>query len=148
MYLQGSDKDCYNFNVGATPYLDGNIAYVGTNKNGLVAVNMDSLEVMWECQTGYNMIYASAYSGKGSKGVEASVVVKDDKLYFGGMDRMLYVVDKTTGVILGEFNIGSPILSKAVVGSANNRDFIIVSDFEGRVTKINLLADGTFSKSI
>lgn len=148
MYLQGSDKDCYNFNVGATPYLDGNIAYVGTNKNGLVAVNMDSLEVMWECQTGDNMIYASAYSGKGSKGVEASVVVKDDKLYFGGMDGILYVVDKITGVILGEFNIGSPILSKAVVGSANNRDFIIVSDFEGRVTKINLLADGTFSISI
>ena len=109
---------------------------------------MDTMQVLWECNTNANMIYASPYSGKGSKGVEASVVIKNDKLYFGGMDGNLYVVIKSNGAKLDTFKIGSPILSKVVIGSSNGQDFVIVSDFEGIVTKINLNADGTFNRII
>ena len=142
----GGEEHDYNFNVGSTAYLDGNIAYIATNNKGVIALNMDTMKVEWECTTGDNMIYASPYSGKGSQGVEASIVVKGDILYFGGMDGKLYAVDKKTGTKLDEFIINAPILSKAVLGSINNQEFIIVSDFEGRVTKINLTTDGKFIK--
>lgn len=143
----GKEHD-YNFNVGSAPCLEGNIAYLATNKNGVIALNMDTMQVLWECNTNANMIYASPYSGKGSKGVEASVVIKNDKLYFGGMDGNLYLVSKSNGAKLDTFKIGSPILSKVVIGSSNGQDFVIVSDFEGIVTKINLNADGTFNRII
>ncbi len=144
----GGEKHNYNFNVASVPYLDKNIAYIATNKNGVIAMNMDTLQVVWECNTDANMIYASPYSGKGSKGVESTIAVKGDLLYFGAMDGNLYVVNKNTGEKVDTFRIGAPVLSKVIIGKDTNSDYIVVSDFEGRVTRINLTADGKFNKVI
>lgn len=144
----GGEKHNYNFNVASVPYLDKNIAYIATNKNGVIAMNMDTLQVVWECNTDANMIYASPYSGKGSKGVESTIAVKGDLLYLGAMDGNLYVVNKNTGEKVDTFRIGAPVLSKVIIGKDTNSDYIVVSDFEGRVTRINLTADGKFNKVI
>lgn len=144
----GGEEHGYNFNVGSIPVVDGNIAYIGTNDKGLIALNMDDLSVVWECHTGDNMIYATPYSGKGSQGIQATVVIKGEQIYFGAMDGNLYVVNKNTGDKIETFNIGSSILSKAILGSSDGKEFIIVSDFEGRVTRINLNADGTFVRAV
>lgn len=144
----GGEEHGYNFNVGSIPIVEGNIAYIGTNNKGVIALNMDDLSVKWECHTGDNMIYATPYSGKGSQGIQSTVVIKDDKIYFGAMDGNLYVVDKNTGNKIDTFKIGSSILSKAILGNSESQEFIIVSDFEGWVTRINLNADGTFVKQI
>lgn len=148
--LDKSDEkgETYNFNVGCAPYLDGNIAYVGTNKHGLIALNLDTMKVVWEFEVGENMIYASPYSGKGSKGVDASVNVQGDLIYFGAMDGNLYVINKSNGIELDSFTIGSSILSKVIVGNIDNQKFVIVSDFEGRVTRIDLNEDGSFERKI
>lgn len=136
----------YSFNVGLKPLLGGNIAYIGTNNKGIIAVNMDTLSVVWECKTGANMIYATPYSGKGSAGVQGGVVMSSDKLYFGAMDGKIYVISKTNGSVLDSFDINAPILSKLILSESNGQNFVIVSDFEGRVTRINLKSDGTFEK--
>lgn len=140
----GGDEHGYNFNVGSKPVIDGNIAYVGTNNKGLIAINMTNLSVVWECNTGANMIYATPYSGKGSAGVQGGVILSEDKLYFGGMDGYLYIASKNSGEILDKYAIGSPILSKVILAVEGNQKFVIASDFEGRVTRINLNQDGKF----
>lgn len=149
----GGEEHDYDFETGSKPVLDGNIAYIATNDYGVIAVNIDTLEVLWECKTGENMVYATPYSRKGSAGVQAAVTIVGDKLYFGAMDGYLYVINKADGKLVGDeqnskFYLGNPVLSSVIVAKIDNIDCVIVSDFGGSVTRINLNTDGAFAKQI
>lgn len=125
--------DGYSFNVASKPYVENGIAYFATTSKGIVAINLSNLEIVWNFETSFNLISTSPYSSGNIKTVEASILSKNDKLYFGGLDGVVYCVDKQ-GNLIQKFETGSPILSAVALDG----EFVYAIDFSGRLTKIKM----------
>lgn len=125
----------YNFNCAAEPYINGNIAYIGTVNKGVIAFNLSTFELIWNFdEMRKNLIYTSQYSMGDIHTVDTTIVEKDGKLYFGGLDGYVYIVDKITGTLVKEINVGAPILAEiSIVGNQ-----LIVFDFSGNVINFNI----------
>lgn len=122
-----------NFSSSAHPVIDGNLAYIPTANKGIIAYDLDSMSVAWQFETGKAMIYTAPYTSGDSQTVEPTPVLKDGSLIFGASDGVLYKISAKTGKLEKSVNIGAPIFgSAALIG-----DDVIVSDFSGRVIRIN-----------
>jgi outer membrane protein assembly factor BamB len=67
----------------ASPVLGKNNLYIGTNHNGLFAIDKKTGAIQWEIPV---------KSGKTNVGVNSTAAVADGMVYFGGMDGVLYAV--------------------------------------------------------
>ena len=122
-----------NFSSSAHPVIDGKLAYIPTANKGIIAYDLDSMSVAWQFETGKAMIYTAPYTSGDSQTVEPTPVLKDGSLIFGASDGVLYKISAKTGELEKSVNIGAPIFgSAALIG-----DDVIVSDFSGRVIRIN-----------
>lgn len=131
--IKRTEIEGYSFDTGSTPaYVDG-VLYYSTDRAGIVAISRDTLEVQWSYKTRTSLIYTSPYSSGEISTVESSIMVKGDNLIFGASDGYLYVVERISGKLLSEFNIGSPICNSVAFYEGN----IIVADFSGKVTSIS-----------
>lgn len=126
--------DGFTFDTASKPLIQDGIGYFATANKGVVAVNMTTYKPVWNFETKKGLIFTSPYSGGESKGVDGTIVEKDGKLYFGALDGYVYCIDKASGTKLWEKNIGSPILTALAFAG----DKIVVADFDGRVTLINI----------
>lgn len=132
--LKEKELEAYNFDTASKPIITGDIGYFNTVNAGIVAINLTNFETVWNFKTKKSLVYTSQYSNGDVKTVEGSMLERDGKLYFGASDGYVYIIDKATGKKMNEFNIGSPIFnSLAFYG-----DKILVSDFSGNVTLIDL----------
>ncbi len=123
----------YNFSSSARPVINGSIAYIATANKGILAYDFSAKEIIWHTETGKAMIYTAPYTNGDAQTVEPTPVLKDNCLSFGASDGMLYKISAETGEIIKTENIGAPMFSSpAMIGND-----IIVSDFSGRVIRIN-----------
>ncbi len=129
--LQYREIEGYTFNSATTPYIERGIMYMGTTNRGVVAVETESLEILWTFETGRNLIYTSPYSSGGIATVDSAVVPIGDNLCFGASDGMVYVIDKNGKQIAG-YKIGSPVNQAPVVDG----EALIAADFSGNIMRI------------
>lgn len=141
--ITSTDKDGkeikFSLDTVSKPTLVDGIYYLGTTNAGVIAVNSETFEVVWNYETGNSLIFTSAYTSESSKAVEGTICIIDNYAVFGASDGYLYCVDKANGELIDKFLIGSPILTKV----QTYEDQIIVLDFGGKVTSIKF-ANGIF----
>lgn len=120
----------YSFDTSAQPILNGNIAYIPTIYQGVIAFNLDAQKVEWTAHTENSLIGTSPYIGH-TQSVE-NLIMHGGKLVFAASDGNLYTVNSENGEILTKQNVGAPVLNNVAV----YEDSYIVCDFAGRVSRI------------
>lgn len=123
----------YIFNSATTPYVEKGVMYMGTTNRGVVAVDMEILEILWTFETGKNLIYTSPYSSGDIATVDSAIVPIGKNLCFGASDGVLYIIDKS-GKKIETYDVGSPINQAPVIDGES----IIVTDFSGNVTRYDI----------
>ena len=122
----------YNFDSGSTPAFADGILYYSTTNIGVVAISRDTLEVQWNYKTRTSLVFTAPYTNGDKCTVESSIVIKEQHIIFGASDGYIYSIDRKSGKLVSEFNIGSPIFTAVAVYGEN----IIVADFSGKVTSL------------
>ena len=123
----------YTFNSASRPYIEKGILYIGTTNRGVIAVDTESLEVLWTFETGKNPITTSPYDTGGTGTVDSAVIPAGDSLCFGASDGSIYLIDKN-GKKISDYPVGSPVNQAPIVDGG----FITAADFSGNVTCIRL----------
>lgn len=121
-----------DFKVMASPLLTESLLIMPTATNGIKAFDRGNLTEKWNFQTGEALIYTSAYSSpdqhKKVSTVESSIRYAAGKLFFGGSDGYLYVLNPD-GTLVQKVNLGTPILAEVTIQGNE----VYVADFAGNV---------------
>ncbi len=121
-----------DFKVMASPLLAEQLLIMPTATNGVKAFDRSSLTEKWNFQTGEALIYTSAYSTpdlhKKVGTVESGIRYAAGKLFFGGSDGYLYVLN-LEGTLVQKINLGTPILAEVTI--QGNK--VYVADFAGNI---------------
>ena len=131
------------YNVGfcaeasGAPVLDGNLLYYPTPREGVIAVDSETLEPVRFYHTGINTLATVPYVCGNLQSVEGSVQILGKHLIFTALDGYLYDYDKESGDLLSKTAIGAPSLVSPLILS----DGIVVADFCGKVKKFPLPKD-------
>lgn len=128
-----TDFEDYSFASSAQPVINDGVAYIPTVNKGIIAFDIDSKQVLWNFETGENILFTAPYSGKGSKTVESTPVLDGDNLIFGANDGCIYTVNAKSGELVKSQFVGSAVLGKVVVTDSN----IYAGTFDGYVVCIN-----------
>ncbi len=124
-----------NFDTASVPLISGGVMYQGTADSGVVAVELKTLKKLWRFETGGALVSSTPYTKPGSKQVQGGVIELNGYICFGGMDGVVYKLDKNgNGELVGKKELGSPVLS----APASHDGSIIVLDFSGNLSKISL----------
>lgn len=119
----------YTFHAATRPYVEDGIMYLGTTDRGVVAVDTESLEILWTFRTGKNLVYTSPYSSGDIATVDSPIVPVGDHLCFGASDGALYIIGKN-GKEIAHYTVGSPINQAPVITGES----VITADLSGNVT--------------
>lgn len=126
-----------DFKVMASPLLTEELVIMPTATNGIKAFDRNALTEKWSFQTEEALIYSSAYSTpdlhKKVATVESSVRYAAGKLFFGGSDGYLYVLN-LDGTLVQKVNLGTPILAEVSI----HGNEVYVADFAGNVYCFNI----------
>lgn len=129
------EMEGYTFNNATRPYIAKGVMYLGTTNRGVVAMDTESLEVLWTFETGRNLIHTSPYSSGDIATVDSAVVPMGQHLCFGASDGFFYIIDKN-GAKIARYEIGSPVNQAPVVDGKS----VFVADFSGNVTRLDCQA--------
>ncbi len=121
----------YRFNVNGQAVEENGIAYIPTSNRGIVAYDLQSHKILWECAVGKALIYTAPYSNGNAQTVETTLQIHEGCLVFGASDGKLYRISLSDGSVLGTASVGAPILSTPIY--VNGAWY--VSDFAGRVSR-------------
>lgn len=113
--ISKTNLDEYSFSSSGQSVYKDEIAYIPTSNKGVIAFDVNSKKIIWNFETDENILFTAPYSGKGSKTVESSLVIDNDKLIFGANDGYIYIVDLKTGELLNKYFAGSAVLGKIAV---------------------------------
>lgn len=119
----------YSLDGTSTPIITDKEIIFGTSRNGLIALDRNTLEEKWHCPIGKALVYTSSYTRPDSQTIETSPIIVGNTIYVGASDGFLYAIDKNKGNITEKYNIGAPIFS-SVSFSGNT---LFVSDFGGNM---------------
>ena len=128
--LEGDRRAC-----GATsgaPVVDGDSVFLGTPGLGLVALDTKNLKQRWNTgkTTGLSKLATVQYNNGGVNTVEATPLIRGKELFCAHAGGKLSRLSRKSGKILGEIEIGSPLLSSpAVLGKKQ----LVINDFAGRL---------------
>lgn len=111
--LTKKSPDGYNFSSSGQPAVSGNIAYIPTARNGLIAYDAEKDEIIWEFLPEEANVFTSPYVGKGAAIIEASPLIAGDTIIQPANDGKIYILNKDNGSVVKSFNAGSAILGKA-----------------------------------
>lgn len=119
----------FEVDVTSTPLLTDKMIVFGTSASGLVALDRETLEPVWQVKTGEALVYTAPYTRQPAATVETSPVLAGNVIYVGASDGKVYGVNKDSGEIVWQFNAGAPVFSSVAI-SGNT---LIVADFSGNV---------------
>lgn len=106
---------------GSTPAMLGDVAYMGTGKGSVLAINWRTPTTKWKAP------------GLGQE-LRSSPAVKDGVVVVGGRDRKLHAYNATNGDELWAFTAKGKIDSSPVIVG----DRVFFGSFDGRVYELNL----------
>lgn len=119
----------FSVDVTSTPLLTDKEIIFGSAKDGLIALDNETLEIKWKFSTEDALIYTSPYSRKPAATIETSPVLAGNTVYVGASDGTIYGVNKEDGQLVWKHATGAPLFgSVAVSGNA-----LIAVDFGGNV---------------
>lgn len=119
----------FSVDATSTPLLTDKAIIFGSAKDGLIALDNETLEVKWKYATQAGLIYTSPYSRMPAATIETSPVLVGNTVYVGASDGTLYGINSETGRLEWKHATGAPIFgSVAVSGNA-----LIAVDFGGNV---------------
>lgn len=124
----------YNANTTSTPLVTGKWIIFGTQGNGLVALNRNTLEQEWQINTAPSLIYTSPYSRHPSCTVESSPVLHEGIVYFGASDGVIYGVDPEAGRVVWKHKVGAPVFGKITIDGKS----LYTADYGGNVYRFDL----------
>ncbi|MFU1855724.1 PQQ-binding-like beta-propeller repeat protein [Sphingobacterium sp. NGMCC 1.201703] len=126
-----------DFKVMASPLLTEELLIMPTATNGIKAFDRSNLTEKWNFRSGEALIYTSAYSSpdqhKKVSTVESSIRYAAGKLFFGGSDGYLYILNPD-GTLVQKINLGTPILAEVTIQGNE----VYVADFAGNVYCFNM----------
>lgn len=119
----------FSVDVTSTPLLTDKEIIFGSAKEGLIALDNETLELKWKFATNNALVFTSPYSRKPSATIETSPVLAGNTVYVGASDGTIYGVNKEDGKLVWKHATGAPVFgSVAVSGNA-----LIAVDFGGNV---------------
>ena len=119
----------FSVDVTSTPLLTDKAIIFGTARDGLVALDNETLEIKWKFRTNETLVYTSPYVRNPASTIEASPVLSGKTVYVGGADGTIYGIDSEKGNLVWKHETGAPIL--ASVSISGNSLFAV--DFAGNV---------------
>lgn len=119
----------YNVNVASSPLVTEREIIFGTARDGVVALDCNTLKEKWTFRTGNAMIYTSPYVGKPAGNIESSPVMAGSVILIGGADGIIYALDRNKGSLLWKHATGAPVLSSFAISG----NVLLATDFGGSV---------------
>lgn len=111
--------------------IDGDILYVPTGKQGVVALDKDTLEEKWRYAVGGALIYTCSYAVGQVQTVESSPVLIGDKIAFAANDGYVYFYDKTKPELHRKIKLAFPTLTTPVFRDGH----FFAASFDGTIGK-------------
>lgn len=119
----------FSVDVTSTPLLTDKEIIFGSVKDGLIALDNETLEIKWKFGTEDALVYTSPYFRKPASTIETSPVLAGNTVYVGASDGTIYGINKEDGRLVWKHATGAPVFgSVAVSGNA-----LIAVDFGGNV---------------
>ncbi len=114
----------------AQPVADGEVLYVSTVTNGVLALDRETFAVLRHYPAGKCLTYTSGYSMKEDATVDGAVLVQEGSLHFAGSDGYLYTYEKDTGRPVNRRRIGAPTFVQPVLFGGGTA----TADIRGRIS--------------
>jgi len=127
---------------GATagvPVVNSDLILKGTPALGLAALDTDKLKLRWHTgkTMGRSQLATVQYNSGGVNTVEAAPLPLGKEIFCAHSCGKLYRLAHASGKVLGELNIGSPLLSSpAMLG----KDKLMLNDFAGRLLIFDIVS--------
>ncbi|GHV21786.1 phosphoesterase [Bacteroidia bacterium] len=118
-----------NLDVTSTPLITDNEIIFGTADKGLIALDKETLSVIWNTPTAQSLVYTAPYTTTPFATVETSPVFSNGIVYFGASDGYFYGLKAKTGEIAWKMRTGTPSFASVAI-SGNT---LIAIDFSGNV---------------
>lgn len=121
----------------STPLMtDGKIVF-GTSNDGLLAIDAQTFEPVWNAKTGDALVYTVPYTRPESSTVESSPAIANGVIYVAASDGGIYGVRPKDGEIVWRHATGAPIFSSVAVSG----DKLVANDFGGNIYLFTLPAE-------
>lgn len=135
--LRNADKRARGATAGA-PVVDRDLILKGTPALGLTALDANKLKMRWNTgkTTGKSRLATVQYNPGGVNTVEAAPLPLDEEIICAHTCGKLYRLARKSGKILGELDLGSPLLSSPV---KLGKDRLMINDFAGRLFIFDIL---------
>ncbi|RHO74001.1 hypothetical protein DW083_04150 [Parabacteroides sp. AF48-14] len=124
----------FNMQVNSTPLVTDDLIIVGTQTDGMVALDRQTFEVKWTARTSPALVYTAPYSRHPAATIETSPVLIGKTVYFGASDGIIYGVDKESGRTIWKHKTGAPLFSTLTTDGR----MIFAADFGGNVYAFNI----------
>lgn len=124
-----SKKLPFTMKTISVPLVTDTAIIFGTDTEGLVALDRNTLEILWKCAIEPALVLNAPYSTQGSRCVSTSPVLVGKVVYFAASDGTFRGVDQETGKVVWSFKTGAPSFSTIAV-SGNT---LFAADFSGNV---------------
>ncbi len=121
----------------AAPVVADGLIVVATSTDGLLAVDLKTFEVRWQCQDILAALLDTAPYHWKRKTMESSPVVLGNTIWIGANDGFLYALELQTGKLKQKINLGTPVLTSIAAG----KGWLFASDFGGRVFGFRAVAE-------
>ena len=128
---RSADQKARGATAGA-PVVDGDLILKGTPGLGLTALDTAKLKLRWHTgkTMGRSQLATVQYNAGGVNTVEAAPLPLGKEIFCSHTCGKLYRLARESGKVLGELNIGAPLLSSpAMLG----KDRLVLNDFAGRL---------------
>ena len=119
----------FNVQVNSTPLVTDNLIILGTQTDGLVALDRETFEVKWKALTSPALVYTAPYSRHPVATIETSPLLVGGTVYFGASDGIIYGVDPQNGKTTWKHKTGAPLFSTFTTDG----NMIFATDFGGNV---------------
>ena len=115
--------------VTSTPLLTDSEIIFGSSTEGLIALDVPTLDTKWVCPVGDALVYTGPYTRPESAQIETSPVLAGSTVYVAASDGGIYGVDKATGRVVWQYGTGAPMFSSVAVSG----NVLVATDFGGNV---------------
>lgn len=121
----------YKTEVVGQGLIDGDTLYLPTGKQGLVALDKNTLDEKWRYPVEGALIYTCSYAVGQAKSVESSPSIIGDEIIFAANDGYVYFYDKTKPELHHKIKLAFPTLTTPIF----QNDYFFAASFDGTVGK-------------